>query len=120
MLGLDHLATNTEMVLLALSTRRSSPWTKYAGQDSTEGWALYFRSSALVNVNHRHHDYRESSPYQKVTKRPIPSSSTASGDECHVRKSLSSLRPRVGTVEERMSREVETFTCVFPEFTVRA
>jgi len=68
--------------------------------------------SALVDGNRRNRDFRESSPYQKVVRRSMPSSSIASGDDCHARKTLSSLRPcgsRVGTVEERMSREVETF-----------
>lgn len=62
--------------------------------------------------NRRNRDFRESSPYQKVVRRSIQSSSSASGDDCHARKTFSSLRPcgsRVGTVEERMSREVETF-----------
>ncbi|KAH9999933.1 hypothetical protein BJV77DRAFT_975430 [Russula vinacea] len=64
--------------------------------------------------NKRNRDRRESSsPYQKVVRRSIPSSSIANGDDCHARKTFSTLRPygsRVGTVEERMSREVETFT----------
>jgi hypothetical protein len=91
------------------------------GRDTTEGWALYLWSSALVDDNHRNRDRRESSPYQKVARRSMSSSSTANGDDCHARKTFSTLRPygsRVGTVEERMSREVETFTCVFPPFTV--
>ena len=85
---------------------------------SNRRWALYSWSSALVDVNHRNRDCRESSPYQKVVRRSMPAASTTSGDDCRVRKSPSCLRPRVGTVEERMSREVETFTCVFLEFKV--
>jgi hypothetical protein len=115
------LDTNTEMPPLSPSTERSSPWTKCTGQDTTEGWPLYPQFSALVDGNHRSRDFRESSPYEKVLRRSMPSSSSASGDDCHPRKTLSSLRPcgsRVGTVEERMSREVETFVCVFPAFTV--
>ena len=85
---------------------------------SNRRWALYSWFSALVDGTHRNRDCRESSPYQKVARRSMPSLPTASGDDCRVRKSPSCLRPRVGTVEERMSREVETFTCVFPEFKV--
>ncbi len=108
------------MALLSLSTQWSSPWTKCTGQDTTEGSPLYPQCSALVNVNHRNRNFRESPPYQKV-RRSMQSSSSASGDDCHARKTFSSPRPygsRVGTVEERMSREVETFMCVFLAFAV--
>jgi hypothetical protein len=107
---------NTEMPPLSPSTERSSPWMTCTGQDTTEGWPLYPQFSALIDRNHRNRDFREFSPYQKVVRRSMPSSYIASGDDCHARKTFSPLRPcgsRVGTVEERMSREVETFVCVF-------
>src|SRR6266446_5716262 len=108
------------MALLSPSTQRSSPWTKCTSQDITGGWPLSTQSSALVDGNHRNRHSRESSPCQKIVRRSMPSSSSASDDDCHARKTFSSLRPygyRVSTVEERMSREVETFMCVFPVLT---
>lgn len=103
---------NTEIPPLSPSTELSSPWTTCKGQDTTEGKLLHPQFRALVDENHRNRDFREFSPYQKVVRRSMPSSYIASEDDCHARKTFSPVRPcgsRAGTVEERMSREVETF-----------
>lgn len=102
---------NTMMVLLSMDNQRFGLWTKCAGWGTTKGRLLFLRSSTLMDGGHRNRDRGESSsPYPKVARRSIPSSSL-NGDDRHVRKSFASSRPYAsrGTVEERMSREVETF-----------
>jgi hypothetical protein len=108
---------NTEMPFLTPSIERSSPWTICTGQDTTEGWPSYHQFSAPIDWNHRNREFREFSPYQKVVRLSMPTPYIAGVDDCHARKTFSPSRPcgsRIGTVEERMSREVETFVCVFP------
>jgi len=103
--------THILVIFLQMSNRFRRPWTKHAGLATIEGWFLHPPFNALAYWDHRSRDCGEFAPYQRVVRRSVPSSSTA-GDDRHARKTMSSLRPcgsRFGTVEERMSREVETF-----------
>ncbi|KAI0307107.1 hypothetical protein B0F90DRAFT_1813915 [Multifurca ochricompacta] len=69
------------------------------------------RSSTSIDEHPRVQSLDEPSSYQKVIRSYIPSQSATWNDR-HIPKTFSSVRlygSRVGTFEERMSREVQTF-----------
>jgi len=86
-------------------------WTKYAGWNATKGWSLALQAGTLAEEGHRDRGRGEPSSYQKVVRPFIRSSSTVRDDRSALKVSSSprGKGSRVGTVEERMAREVETF-----------
>jgi hypothetical protein len=94
-----------------MNNYRFNPWTKRAGWNVTKGWFLALRAGTLAEEDHRDHDRGEPSSYQKIVRPFIRSSSTVKDDRSALKTSPSPRGngSRVCTVEERMSREVETF-----------